>query len=163
MNFIVNYLSQIALLVTIFFTGIGYLLKLYFVWSIRKKEILFSKIKESKIAELKEFYNSYVDLEFALRNLYYASAQSQIEKESEIRKRLPDLWKKFYMNMTFLKIFLYDDELELINELDKELNNIYLKIDFYQIDKEFGNVDPALRKELIHIREVVFEKNFQLF
>lgn len=158
MDYLIKYWYQFALLISILFGGIGYLLKLYFAWNIKRKEILFSKIKVTKIDELKEFYKSYIELEFELKNLQSASAVNDIEYEKELRSKLPMLWKSFYFNLTYIRLFLYDDELELFESLYKELNNIHLKLDFYKIEREYGNINKELRSELISIRDDIFPR-----
>jgi len=155
---IIKYWSQITVLVGVFIGGIGFLLKLYFNWTIKKKEITYSKIRETKIKELREFYSSYVNLEVHLKSLHFASGQNQKEYESEIRKIMPEIWKKFYLDFTFLRIFLSSDEIVLFEELNSELDNIQKKIDFYQIDRNYETYDKELIKELRHIRDEIFPK-----
>lgn len=157
-NILINYWSQITVLISVIIGGIAFLLKLYFNWTIKKKEITYSKIRETKINELREFYTSYVNLEVHLKSLHFASGQNQKEYEVEIRKRMPEIWKKFYLDFTFLRIFLSSDELVLFEELNSELDNVQKKIDFYQIDREYETYDKELIKELRHIRDEIFPK-----
>lgn len=154
----IKYWSQITVLIGILFGGIGFLLSLYFNWNIKKKEITFSKIRETKIIELRAFYTSYVNLEVHLKSLQFATSQNRKEYEDEIRKKMPEIWKQFYLDFTFLRIFLNSDELEKFEELNGELDNIQKKIDFYQIDREYETYDNDLIKELRHIRDDVFPK-----
>lgn len=155
---LIDYWSQITVLIGVIIGGIGFLLKLYFNWTIKKKEITYSKIRETKIKELREFYTSYVNLEVHLKSLHFASGQNQKEYEAEIRKRMPEIWKKFYLDFTFLRIFLSSDEIVLFEELNRELDNIQKKIDFYQIDREYETYDKELIKELKYIRDEIFPK-----
>lgn len=155
---VISYWSQITVLIGVIIGGIGFLLKLYFNWTIKKKEITYSKIRETKIKELREFYSSYVNLEVHLKSLHFASGQNQKEYEAEIKKRMPEIWKKFYLDFTFIKIFLSSDELVLFEELNRELDNIQKKIDFYQIEREYETYDKELIKELRHIRDEIFPK-----
>lgn len=155
---VTKYWSQIVVLLSVMFGGIGFLLQLYFNWKVKKKEITFSKVRETKIKELREFYSSYINLELHLKSLHFASGQNQKQYEAEIRAKMPEIWKKFYLDFTFLKIFLNSDELVLFEELNIELENIQKKIDYYQIDKEFNNYDRDLILELRHIRDEIFPK-----
>jgi len=158
LKILVEYWSQIAVLLGIIFGGGGFILKLYFNWSIKKKEITYNKIRETKIKELRRFYSSYVDLEIYLKNLQFATAQNRTDSEKEIRNKLPEIWRQFYLNFTFLRIFLNQNELKVIEDLNKELENIQLKLDYYQIDREFGEYDGELIKELRNIRDNIFPK-----
>jgi hypothetical protein len=153
---VTKFWAQIVVLLSVIFGGIGFLLQLYFNWTVKKKEITFSKVRETKIKELREFYSSYINLELHLKSLHFASGQNKKEYETEIRAKMPEIWKKFYLDFTFLRIFLNSDELVHFEELNIELENIQKKIDFYQIDKEFETYDRELILELRHIRDEIF-------
>ena len=157
-DILIKYWSQITVLIGVILWGIGFLLKLYFNWILKKKEITYIKIRETKINELREFYSSYIDLEVHLKSLHFASGKRQKEYEAEIRKKMPDIWKKFYLDFTFLRIFLKPDELVFFEQLNDELDNIQKKIDFYKIDREFEAYDKELIKELRYIRDEIFPK-----
>jgi len=172
MEIIIKYWSQITVVIGIVIGGIGFILKILLNWNLRKKEITFSKLKETKIIELKNFYSSYINLEVELKNLLRATAQNKEEDIQTIQQRMPEIWKQFYFDSTFIRLYLSTDELEIFEELKKELDNIQLKIDFYRIDQKFGEYDNDLIKELRHIRDEIFpvripallkqiEKNFK--
>lgn len=154
LQFIVKYWAQFSVLIF----GIGFLFKVYFDWNIRKKEIIFNHIKSTKVNELKAFYDSYIEFELLLKNIHYLTAQSNEKLEKELRQKLPETWKSFKKNMTFLSVFLSKKEYILFEELEKELGNIWLKLDFYEIDRRFEGLerDKDLVEELRHIRDVVF-------
>ena len=69
---------------------------------------------------------------------------------------MPEIWKQFYFDSTFIRLYLSTDELVIFEELKKELDNIQLKIDFYRIDQKFGKYDNDLIKELRHIMDEIF-------
>jgi len=158
LEFIVKYWSQLILLLGLFFGGVGFLLKLYFNWNIKRKEITFNKITETKITELKQFYSSFKILETHLKKLQVATAQGNIEFENKVREKLPEIWDKFYHDFTFLRLFLNSEELELFEKLNKVLDDIQLKLDFQRIDRDLGETDSDLVKELRLIRSEVFPK-----
>lgn len=149
-----KYWSQIIVLLL----GFGYLIKLYFNWRLKQKEITFDKIRETKLKELKQFYKSYINLESHLKELQFAAAKNQTENEHQIRKLLPDIWRQFYLDFTFLRIFLSTEELKSFENLHKELENIQLKLDYYQIDRKLDDYDTELIKELRYIRDNIFPK-----
>jgi hypothetical protein len=150
--------SQFSVLFITFVGGSGFLLKLYFNWSIRKKEITYNKIRESKIQELRAFYKSYVNLEIHLRGLHHATSVNNQQLEDKLYEKMPELWNQFYFDFTFLKIFLTTSETKVFEELSEELDNIQKNIDFYQIDREFKTVDNNTVKQLRFIRDEVFPK-----
>ena len=158
LEILVKYWSQITILLGISFGGIGFILKIYFNWSIRQKEITYDKIRETKLKELKQFYTSYMNLETHLKKLQFATAQNRTESETQIRNLLPDIWRQFYLDFTFLRIFLNSDELGVFENLHNELENIQLKLDYYQIDRELNDFDVGLIKELRNIRDNIFPK-----
>lgn len=158
LEFIEEYWSQLILLLGLIFGGVGFLLKLYFNWNIKRKEITFNKITETKITELKQFYSSYKVLETHLKKLQVATAQSNIEFETRVREKLPEIWDTFYHDFTFLRIFLNSEELVLFEKLNKVLDDIQLKLDFHRIDRDLGEIDRELIKELRFIRSEVFPK-----
>ena len=123
---------------------------------LEKKEITFSKIKETKIIELRRFYSSYINLEFELKRLFHATAQDRAEDVAEIQLRMPEIWKQFCLDSTFLRIYLSNNELEIFEELKKELDNAQLKIDYYRMDQKYKKYDNDLIKELRYIRDEVF-------
>lgn len=157
-NKLIEYWSQLAVLIGITIGGLGFLLRLYFKWNIKKKEITFSAIRKTKIKELKNFFQNYNELERNLRSLLFATAQGRTEHLSELRNKLPEIWNQFYLSFAFLRIFLKNEEIIPFEELDKELNNIQLKLDYYRIDYDSGDYDAELIKELRHIRDEVFPK-----
>ena len=150
--------SQITLLITIIFGGIGYLFKLFFDWNIKKKEIVFNKLKETRISALKDFYKSYVDLEMNLKGLRFACAFDDKDHEKEIRKKLPDSWKYFSSNFIYLRLFLYKNELVLFDKINGELNNVQLKVDLLRIGRDSGNIELDLQRELRFITDEIFPK-----
>ena len=87
MEIIIKYWSQITVVIGIVIGGIGFILKILLNWNLRKKEITFSKLKETKIIELKNFYSSYINLEVELKNLLHATAQDQIEDIKIIQQK----------------------------------------------------------------------------
>jgi hypothetical protein len=155
---IIKYWSQLTVLIGITIGGLGFLLRLYFNWNIKKKEITFSVIRETKIKELKNFYQSYNELVRNLRSLQFATAQGRTENASELRNQMPEIWNHFYLSFTFLRIFLKNEEIKPFEELEKELNNVQLKLDYYKMDYDAGDYDAELIKELRHIRDEVFPK-----
>lgn len=149
-----KYWSQIIVLLL----GFGYLIKSYFNWRLKQKEITFDKIKETKLKELKQFYKSYINLESHLKQLQFAAAKSKIEEENRVRNLLPDIWRQFYLDFTFLRIFLSSEELKSFENLHKELENIQKKLDYYKIDRDMDDYDMELIKELRYIRDNIFPK-----
>ncbi|MCD4665316.1 MAG: hypothetical protein K8R68_08590, partial [Bacteroidales bacterium] len=108
--------------------------------------------------ELKQFYTSYINLETYLKRLQFAAAQNKTDSEKEVRNKLPDIWRQFYIDFTFLRIFLNTNELAVFENLNEELENIQLKLDFYQLDRELNEYDKELIKELRNIRDNIFPK-----
>ena len=155
---LIKYWSQITVLIGITVGGIGFLLKLYFNWNLKKKEITFSKISETKIAELKNFYETFIILESQLKSLHFATAQNKKEQEIEIREKIPNIWTEFYLSFRFVRIFLNTKELEPFEDLIAELENIQLKINYYKAENDLGVLDNKLIKELRHIRNEIFPK-----
>jgi hypothetical protein len=93
-----------------------------------------------------------------LRSLQFATAQGRTENASELRNQMPEIWNHFYLSFTFLRIFLKNEEIKPFEELEKELNNVQLKLDYYKMDYDAGDYDAELIKELRHIRDEVFPK-----
>ncbi|NVK85194.1 MAG: hypothetical protein HWE21_12785 [Cytophagia bacterium] len=153
-----DYWSQIALIIGITTSGIGYILKVFLSWNLKRKEITFSKVREAKLVELKLFFESYIQLESHLRSLRLAVAQGHETSEKEIRQTLTDSWLKFNLHLTYLKIFLSSDEIEPFEKIQSELENINKKLDFFTIDKQHGTIDSDLIKELRVLGPEVFLK-----
>ncbi|MCD8448048.1 hypothetical protein [Tenacibaculum finnmarkense] len=157
-KFISEYWSQVTVIIGVLIGGIGFLLKLYFNWTIKKKEITFNKVRATKIAELKEFYKCFIDLETYLQSLHQATGQNRKEQEAELRKELPQKWMAFRVSIQFLRIFLNSTEQAHFEKLYKELDEVHKQIDFYCIDREFGMIEKETRIALKKIRNEIFPK-----
>ncbi|NLN96302.1 MAG: hypothetical protein GX128_09060 [Bacteroidales bacterium] len=153
-----TYWPQFSFLLTILIGGTSYLLKIYFDWDLRRREIIFNQIKETKIMELKNFYISFFRLEACLKDLYQALAEDNEESEQEARNEFSDLWIKFKLSFTYLKVFLDLNEIEPFEKLKAILENIHLKLDFYKIDQASKESDRELIKELRKIGREIFPK-----
>jgi len=154
-----EYWAQISLILMIVIGGIGFILRLYFNWSIKKKEITFNKVRDTKVEELRAFYRSFIDLESNLRSLLHAAGQQRVEEETALRKQLPTKWLEFKYSIQFLKLFLEPKEKEICEKLDAELNEVHKQIDFYCIDRAHGAIDQDTIKAFRKVRDEIFPNN----
>ena len=157
-KFISEYWSEVTVIIGVLIGGIGFLMKLYFNWVIKKKEITYNKVKSTKIVELKEFYKCFIDLETYLKSLLLATGQNDKEREAELRKEFPQKWMAFKVSIQFLKVFLTPTEQTHLEKLYKELDEVHKQIDFYYIDREFGMIEKSTREALRKVRDEIFPK-----
>ena len=68
MDLIGQYWSQIIVLLT----AVGVIIIIFLDWDVKKKEIIFDKVKENKIKELKNFYKCFTEVESHLRRWRYS-------------------------------------------------------------------------------------------
>tara|TARA_B110000090_G_scaffold207981_1_gene260604 strand:+ start:258 stop:602 length:345 start_codon:yes stop_codon:yes gene_type:complete len=90
---------------------IGYIIKLFIDWDIRKKEISYYKIQESKLLEAKDFFKSYQSLRIALELFYN---QTRFGKHSDdifnnIRNDIRQNYIDFEYKYMTLKLFVKDE------------------------------------------------------
>jgi hypothetical protein len=161
MNFITNYWSEATLILFVIIAGAKYLIKTYFDLSIKKTEIIFDKVKQQKLIELKNFFTCFNDLNSSL--IVYSAMVNQNDKKfsSQIENKLSDDWTSFKTSILYIKLFLSNEEIKIINELDNELLEVNRTLRFYGFDDPttFKGEDYETRiKKLREIRDTTFKK-----
>ncbi len=150
-KFVVKYWAQISVLLL----GIGFIIKVYSDWEIRKKDILFSKIYENKIKEVREFLEVYIELEDLLRQLPFIISQKNIDY-SEISKKLSNLTLKFRFHIVYVRFFLKKNEIIALDELHEKITFIISTINELEVNMAFNHNDKELFKKLTTIRTTDF-------
>lgn len=134
MNFITNHWSEVTLMLFVIIAGAKYLIKTYFDLSIKKTEIIFDKVKQQKLIELKNFFACFNELNRSL--IVYSRMVNQNDKKfsSNIENKLVDDWNSFKISIFYLNLFLSNEEIRILNELEKELFEVNRTLHLYGFD-----------------------------
>ncbi len=138
---------------------IAYLFTNWWRYRFKRKEIYLNITVKHKIPQIKRFYTAYIDLDDDLKDLYHAVAQKNGNEANQIRSRLKKSWKRFRTDLMAIKLFLMEDDMELINRLNKVLDDVYLKIDLTNIDQNFKQYDAETIREFRKVRDKIFRKD----
>lgn len=117
-----QYWSQLILLLG----AIGYLIRIFFNYRIKKKEIRFSKIEESKLLEIKSFLKAFKDLEYSVRE-YAAQSYFGDPSKDELKKLKNEILlknKELELKSSYVKLFLPEEMQPVIDEVNEFLWNI---------------------------------------
>lgn len=150
--------SQITVLLGV----IGFIIKTMVDLKVRKQEIKFSYLQQSKKAEVKEFYKYYLELERKLKEYLFITAQNQEDRKQEVRVELLNRWERFELSYYHVRLFLPDKDIALLDEIKKELEDIHLQVDYFQIDKSFGVTEKEMVLKLRNIRDEIFPKRLPI-
>jgi hypothetical protein len=139
---------------------IGYIIKLFIDWDIRKKEISYYKIQESKLLEAKDFFKSYQSLRIALELFYN---QTRFGKHSDdifnnIRNDIRQNYIDFEYKCMTLKLFVKATDIETIDKILITCETIRKNIETWHIYKDTDS-KPQDYIVLSQIREDKFEKD----
>ncbi|ARV14024.1 hypothetical protein [Polaribacter sp. SA4-12] len=173
-EFIINNWTQIIFILGI----IGFIIKLFIDWDIKKREISFAKIQESKLIEAKEFFRSYQSLRISLQ---YFLNQTEFGKHSDeifnkIRDEIRDNYVDFDYKCMTLKLFMETKDIEIIENILTNCESIRMDIERWHIYKdsitkpEGWNKLPEVRGEkfsktlpsLIKLIETSLRKSYNL-
>lgn len=148
--------SQIAVLLGI----ISFIIKTIIDYRFKKREILFTRLQDNKIVEVKGFFKSYLKLELSLKAYHYQTLFGEHKKEifskqkEEIRVRFID----FDYHSLIVKLFLNTNEIETIDELNKTLESISNTIDSWHAFQDANSVSQEDDDKLDEILKVILPK-----
>ena len=161
MKYINEYWSEITLVLFMIIGVIKYIIKMYFDSSIKKTEIIFDKVKQQKLIELKNFFNCFNKLNSSL--MFYSAIINQNDEKfaSHIQNKLGDDWNSFKISILYLKLFLSNDETEILKKLDNELLEVNRTLVYYGFDNPSSFIGEEYKirlKKLREIRDTTFKK-----
>ena len=116
-DLIINYWSQIVILIG----AIGYLLKLFFNFVIKKKEIKFTIFQKLRNEEVKSFYISFLEFEEILKQ-YNARAFNGYNLDERFYDKLELSYKNLILDFSSLKLISNKKHFE---EIDNYLNKLF--------------------------------------
>lgn len=148
--------SQIAVMLA----AIGYIIQKIADWSLRKKEITFTRLQENKILEIKSFYKSYLSLEVALRGYLHQTEFGEHKDEifNEIKRKIYECFLDFNYSSMTVKLFLSDGDIKTVDEIYKVLESIRVDIGGWHIYKNSGNSSKDFNQKLTEIMDERFPK-----
>lgn len=122
MEFIFKYWSQITVLITAVFGGIGCIIKLLTDWDIKKKEIKYSTILTKRTVALEGFVFNLYEYQRFFTDLNYYEVGSQKIKAEDLDKMLDKYRIPYSKSYHGLNIYIEYECKPII----KEINNIYI-------------------------------------
>jgi preprotein translocase subunit Sss1 len=130
-EFIINNWTQVIFILGV----IGYIIKLFIDWDIKKREISFSKIQESKLLEAKEFFKSYQSLRISLQNFLN---QTEFGKHTDdifnkIRVEIRENYVDFDYKCMTLKLFMESEDIKTIDKILGNCESIRMDIEKWHI------------------------------
>jgi len=110
-------------------------------WIYKKKEVRFSRLHENKIIEIKDFYKSYLALEQVIKNYYYQTEFGQHDDEifKNIKLRISEALLDFEYHFRIIRLFLKDNQIVLIEQLNEKINEMRINIGKWHIHKNDPN------------------------
>ena len=155
-SFLKDYWAQLTLLIG----AIGYCVKSILDLFIKRFEIKFSNLHENRLGQIKIFYKSYLDLERKLAEYYSKTMFSKLEDGARhvLRLELADCWRTFVYELKLTRLYVRSRDLELLDEIEKSLDEANKTIDMHWIDIEFGTRDKESSKKMEEIRIDLFPK-----
>ena len=133
--------SQIAILLGM----IGFIIKSLTNFWLKKQEILFSRLQENKILEIKAFYKSYQKLNLELTTYLYQTrfGKHSLEIFNEIKENIRKRFVDFNYNTMTVRLFLDKEDLTTIDEIESELESIAKDLNKWHADKYTENRDKT--------------------
>lgn len=152
MDIIIKYWAQICLLITITSVSLGYLIKIFLNWRIKRLEIKYQSLHKHKIVEIKEFLTSFLNTKSSIdryvNQILFGEHDNTIF--TEIRTEINACLKGLELNSLILRVLLNEKELQPIEELLKTINDIYKDVNKYLI---WSNVKTHNTKKIEEVAE----------
>jgi len=106
-------------------------------WIYKKKEIRFNRLHENKITEIKEFYKSYYILAREIKTYYYQTEYGSHDDAffEKIKLKIIEAYQDFEYHLLIVRLFIKENQLELIENLKTQTEEMYLSISKWHIHK----------------------------
>ena len=114
-NYTKEYWSQIVVLLG----AIGFVVQTFY----KRKDFVYSKIKENKILEIKQLIKIYTPLQWHLNGLYYSLESSKIQNPIIERTEIRNLMIQFEEQSQIVKLFIEKKDHELLDQLNTLIND----------------------------------------
>ena len=139
--------------------SIGVVFTAFMNWIYKKREVRFTRLHENKIIEIKEFYKSYLALEQEIKKYYYQTEFGQHDDEifKNIKLKISEALIDFEYHFRIIRLFLKDNQIELIEQLNEKINEMRLNIGKWHIHKDDPNGNKYNEK-LTEIGETLIPK-----
>jgi len=122
-KFIIDYWSQIAVIITILVGGIGYLLKIGFDWDLKKREIKYSMIFTKRSQSLESFIYQVLEYQRFFEELSYYEVGSQKFKSKELDGMIDEYRVPYLKSYTVLNIYTETKHKQIIEDIKSEFKN----------------------------------------
>lgn len=158
---------------TILLGALGFLLQVIFNYKIKKKEILYTKLKESRIAECKQFIKVYNAFHWSLSSIYFKMQSSGLTEPATDREIIRSHFIQLEEQSMILKLFLKREEQDLVKQLNLLIGECRAEIFSYDrrikrdavISDEWDRTEVKITKTIPEIMEKITESiraDFQL-
>ncbi|WP_299160915.1 hypothetical protein [uncultured Tenacibaculum sp.] len=164
--------------ITVLLGVLGSVLKVISSWSIKKKEISYSKLQENRLLEIRSFYKSYQTLKNSLERFLNQTEFGLHDHKilNDIAKTIKNNFIDFEFKCMTLKLFIEMEDIETIdeiisscNDIDKGVNRFHIYKNSHNPPEGWDNLDE-LRTEInngtlptsIKKIETNFRRNFYL-
>jgi len=134
--------------ITVIIGSIGFVVQQLIHFWLKKREIIFSRLQENKILEIKDFYRSYQKLEIALRDYLYQTEFGTHDADifAQIKNRIRECFFEFDYNVMTVKLFVDSDDIEVIDEIRDTLESIRRDIGKWHINNKSKNPQKGVDK-----------------
>lgn len=136
--------------------SLGVVFTAFMNWIYKKRVVKFSRLHENKIIEIKDFYKSYLTLEQEIKKYYYQTEFGQHDDEifKNIKFKISEALLDFEYHFRIIRLFLKDNQIELIEQLNEKINEMRTNVGSWHIYKNDPNGNK-FNKKLTEIGEIV--------
>ncbi|MFZ4861400.1 hypothetical protein ACL9RF_04385 [Sphingobacterium sp. Mn56C] len=170
-KFIIDYWSQIAVIITILVGGIGYLLKIGFDWDLKKREIKYSMILTKRTTALENFISNTNGYQTFFNNLPYYNVGRQEIEPIKIDEMVDKYKTPFYRSYGAFNIFAEVKDKSTIKEVynllldnNKHLNKLLFsnlsQNEGYHPDDYFGSIVENGKKIDVLIEKLIISTGY---
>lgn len=118
-NIILNYWAQFTLFIGVFFTGIGYILKIVLEWKVKKSEIKYSLFYNRKIQVVDEFVLAFRAYEKFFKDVGYWDVKAKKFTAKEMDVMIEPFKSVYQKSFSILTLYLDKKGVSSIKEIDE--------------------------------------------